>query len=92
MNPGGPDSSEPELDPGTVSGRLAACTRRERGEDGGEHFSVALKTRILGGRGRGTVFGPVGPIVVPTFPAHTPGNYVFLTAVVTTKAVPPSLI
>lgn len=32
VNPGGLDSSEPELDPGTAFGRQAACTGRERGE------------------------------------------------------------
>lgn len=32
VNPGGLDSSEPELDPGTVFGRQAACTGRERGQ------------------------------------------------------------
>ena len=32
MNPGGLDSSEPELVPGMAFGRLAVCTGRERGE------------------------------------------------------------
>ena len=52
MNPGGLDSSEPEVVPGTVFGRLAACTGRKmredrgqgvRGNNGRESFSLSLK-------------------------------------------------
>lgn len=43
MNPGGLDSSEPELDPGTVSGSKSACTGRERGE---KREAKALRGRM----------------------------------------------
>lgn len=54
VNPGGLGSWEPELDPGTVVGRLAACAGRERGEKMEtktlrERRERALENRILGG-------------------------------------------
>lgn len=75
MNPGGLDSSDPELNPGTVSGSQAACTgrereRREKGgqgaqrKNGDEYFSVPLKTE-LGEAGHHPKAS--GPTEVPSF-------------------------
>lgn len=81
MSPGGLDSSEPELDPGTVFGRLAACTGRER--DGGQGIqrnngsgpsSMALKKKDSRWERQGRCLKASGAHCGYDFSTHTPGN------------------
>lgn len=76
VNHGGPDSSEPKLNPGTVfSGAGVLHRKRERRENGSQGAQGVLQRDFYRQtpRGRGKAY------VVPTLP-HTPGNCVLSAA------------
>lgn len=84
VSPGGLGSGEPELDPGRVSGRLAACTGSGRGEEreakalrrkerGAPAWSLHAEPRV---GSTGAVPRPAGLTVVPLFlPPHLGTTY-----------------